>query len=155
MNNLKRIALLIAFCSFLIACADSGADKQKPVQPAPATTAAAKACMDSIIAFDSRVGTIRNHACEKQSLSKTITEYTEALENADFAACPVAFKNAFLKHIQAWRNALAVTDKYPELRGEMHDLFNKIESGDDGPVFKTLVADIWATWADIEKVMKS
>jgi hypothetical protein len=32
----------------------------------------------------------------------------------------------------------------------MHDVFAIIEAGKDSTAFKALVADIWATWAQVE-----
>jgi len=49
---------------------------------------------------------------------------------------------------------LPITDRYPDLREEMHDLFKKLETGKDAEVSKPLVKTIWATWAEVEQAMK-
>ena len=43
-----------------------------------------------------------------------------------------------------------VTDQYPNLRGEMHDLFDIIEKGKDSGAFKTHLKAIWDTWENVE-----
>ena len=112
-----------------------------------------KVCVESIIKKDSELGKVRNHACEKLSLSETIIEYTTALKQLDFSACEKEFEVAFSSHINAWENAVSITDKYPMLRGEMHDLFDKIELTSDSTEFKSLVASIWSTWGEVESAM--
>ena len=110
-------------------------------------------CIKNVIAFDDSLGTIRNHACEKISLSKTIQNYTYALENIDFSNCPTEFSNAFNTHINAWKNMMSLTNKYPNLRAEMHALFDTIKQGKDSIEFKPLLDNIWSTWTDIEKTL--
>ena len=111
-------------------------------------------CIEKIIAADSQLGKIRNHACEKQSLSLTISEYIAALKKLDYSGCPEAFVKAFNRHQQAWLDMIPVTDKYPELRGEMHDLFDIIERASDAETFKIRLKGIWDTWAEVEAAMK-
>lgn len=50
---------------------------------------------------------------------------------------------------------LEITNKYPELRGEMHNLFDQLEKGNDAAEFKRYLKQIWDTWAEIEKFIKS
>lgn len=145
-HNLLFPAFLFTF--LLFNCnnsqpADSSGDSQNPDQT----------CIEKIIAEDEKFGKIRNHACENQSLSQTVIDYTTALEGLDFSECPEAFSNAFKGHIEAWRAVIPATDKYPDLRGEMHDVFEIIETGADSTEFKALVAEVWATWGNVEKAM--
>ena len=86
-----------------------------------------KNCIKNIIAEDESLGKTRNHNCEKISLSETIRIYANGLEALDFAECPEKFSTAFQSHIKAWKEMIIITDKYPNLRGEMHDLFDEIE----------------------------
>ncbi len=111
-------------------------------------------CIERVIALDSSFGKDRNHDCEKISLSATITKYTNRLSELSYDGCAEEFKVAFQGHIKAWQNTMKVTDNYPDLRGEMHDLFDQINTTKDSTVFKPLVKDIWDTWADIEAAMK-
>lgn len=111
-------------------------------------------CVDVILKKDSELGEIRNHACEKISLSKTIDEYVSSLEKLDYSTCPESFTNAFKNHRSAWIDTKQITNRYPELRGEMHDLFDEINKTSDSTEFKKLVKGIWDTWAEVEKASK-
>lgn len=114
-----------------------------------------KECVDYIFKKDDSLGTVRNHACEEISLSETIKQYTSSLNELDFTNCPDDFSDAFNTHITAWNEMIEVTDKYPDLRGEMHDLFDSIEKGKDSIVFKSRLKAIWDTWGPIEKAKKT
>ncbi len=113
-----------------------------------------KNCMEQVIVADDKLGKIRNHACEKQSLNKTIEDYTLGLEQLDFTNCPNHFTLAFKEHIAAWKAIQPITTNYTTLRGEMHDLFKQIESGKDSVIFKQKVKAVWDTWYIIEATMK-
>ncbi|MFN0216717.1 MAG: hypothetical protein ACKVT2_20865 [Saprospiraceae bacterium] len=104
-----------------------------------------KDCMDRIIALDDSLGRLRNHACEKVSISQSIQDYTDGLAKIDFQYCPKIFAAGFEKHRMAWLALLPVTNKYLELRGEMHVVFKQIEAGTDGDQFKLLVKTVWDT----------
>lgn len=45
-------------------------------------------------------------------------------------------------------------EKHPELRGEMHDLFDEVENSKDTNEFKPLLKEIWDTWGAVEVAMK-
>lgn len=143
MNKLKILITLIV-CIALMSCANKKDQKDLAIH------ATAQECIDYVIALDDSLGTIRNHACEKQSLSETIDEYVYNLDNLSFSNCPPAFITAFDEHKDAWVNATEITDNYPDLRGEMHELFEIIENGPDSIAFKLLVAEIWSTWEQVE-----
>jgi len=113
-----------------------------------------KSCIQSIIQQDEVLGGIRNHACEDTTLSSTILAYVEGMEALNFENCPKAFTEAFQKHIDAWRDMITVMDKYPGLRGEMHDLFKQLEEGEDAEAFKTKLDAVWDTWSGVEAAMK-
>lgn len=108
-------------------------------------------CIKSALAIDDSIGKIRNHECERISLSRTISNYTTGMKAIDMKDCPNSFSNAYDLHRKAWDEVLPITNKYPELRGEMHDLFKQIEAGKDSVLFKKRVAAVWATWAEVEK----
>lgn len=110
--------------------------------------------METIIQKDAELGKIRNHACENQSLSRTIEDYIQALEKLSFQNCPEEFAIAFKKHIKAWDQIIPLTNEYPDLRGEMHQLFNIIGDTENGATFKAKVDEIWSTWALVEKEME-
>lgn len=111
-------------------------------------------CIDNILKKDSELGIIRNHACENTSLSKTIDNYVYSLQVLNYNECSTEFIFAFKAHQEAWLSVKKITNNYPDLRGEMHDLFNTINKTKDSTEFKILVKDIWDTWADVEKTAK-
>ncbi len=111
-------------------------------------------CMAEAIALDDSLGRVRNHACETTPLSLTIRQYAAAIAAIDFPGCPEGFGAAFKKHAAAWLALLPVTDQYPDLRGEMHDLFSQLEAGPHAGPFKPLVKAVWDTWGEIEGAMK-
>ncbi len=113
-----------------------------------------KSCVERIIAADETLGDIRNHACEKISLSQTIKNYVAELKALDFNACPSDFTDGFDAHTSAWEDMVAVTDHYPNLRGEMHDLFDKIKEGEHAMEFNLRLKAIWDTWGSIESAIK-
>jgi uncharacterized protein (TIGR02246 family) len=112
----------------------------------------AESAMAKVIALDDFLGKLRNRACQRISLSETIRNYTEALALLDFTTCPADFRSGFEQHRLAWLKLLPFTDRYPDLRGEMHSLFSKMEN--DDPAFKQAVKHVWDTWALVEAAMK-
>lgn len=108
-------------------------------------------CVKEVFAQDDSLGSVRNHACETIPLSQTIVNYTSALKKLDFQHCPEEFEKAFKAHWIAWENMISVVDKYPDMRGEMHDLFDQIELSPDSSSFKLSLKAIWDTWAVVEK----
>ena len=83
--------------------------------------------------------------CEKVSLSETIQVYVDSLSTLDFSSCPEKFASSFQEHIDAWKAMIAVTDNFPDLRGEMHDIFDEIEKSENPGEFKTRLDKIWST----------
>lgn len=135
---------------FFCACSNPNTTTSSTEATAPSVE---KVCINKVIEVDAILGAARNHACEKISLSQTIKEYSKGIDNIDFAQCPKKFTTAFKKHQTAWLNMLMITDKYPDLRGEMHDLFKQLEETQDAERFKILLKDIWDTWAEVEQEM--
>ena len=152
MNHLKYPSsapfLPALFISCLLAMACNKSNIKPPTQEEAALLN--KKCIEMVIANDEILGKERNHACEKISLSKTVKAYSKGLKKLDYGNCSEEFTQAFERHRQAWLGVLPITDKYPELRGEMHDLFAQIEKGKDGEEFKNLVKAIWDTWGEVE-----
>lgn len=107
-------------------------------------------CIKRVFAVDDSIGKIRNQACSALSLEETIENYVRDIEAIDFAACPPAFTAAFRKHKEAWRDMQSVVSHHPDLRGEMHDLFDQIEVSKDSVIFKAKLKEIWDTWALVE-----
>ena len=112
-------------------------------------------CISKIIAIDDSLGKIRNDASNITSLSSTINQYVKSLKELDYNDCPDSFSMAFHNHLQAWINILEITDNYPDLRGEMHTLFNTLEKSEHSEQFKILLNEIWSTWSIIEQEIKN
>ena len=134
---------LTFLCFVLISgCKTSEEKKEAPIS--------AEQCIKAVLEQDSILGNIRNHATETLSLSKTITNYTNGLNELDFNSCPPGFSEAFQAHIDAWIAMTTVTDNYSSLRGEMHDVFDQLELSKDSVAFKIKLKAIWDTWKTIE-----
>lgn len=103
-------------------------------------------CAKGILAADSILGGMRNLETLESSLSFSIDKYTTALKSLDYSACSTDFRRAFMEHIKAWENLKNVTNKYPSFRGEMHEVFKRLERGEEAAQFAELLKDIWATW---------
>lgn len=144
--------ILPIFGIFMLACNNTGM-AQQPASP-PQTNISPKDCIQKIIAADDSLGKVRNHACETISLAETIRNYADALQRLDFSTCPAAFTAAFKKHRQAWLDMIPLMEKYPDLRGEMHVLFEGLEKGEDADTFKPLLKAVWDTWSEIDVLMR-
>lgn len=108
-------------------------------------------CIERIFEQDSILGGIRNRAPQSTTLSEAVITYTNNLESLDYTNCPDDFVQAFQQHIDAWKKITIITDNYPSLRGELHDVFSEVELTKDSTRFKALVKRIWDTWAEVEK----
>lgn len=53
-------------------------------------------------------------------------------------------------HRQAWLDLRQIADDYPDLRGEMHDLFDIMTEGRDSVRFEALIHVVWDTWTVVE-----
>lgn len=111
-------------------------------------------CIEKIFNRDSALGDIRNQASENISLSEAIANYTKELDALDYSNCPGEFVSAFREHIAAWNEVIRVTDNHASLRGEMHDLFGKLEKSQDSTEFKGLLKRVWDTWQAVEESVR-
>ncbi|WP_109098302.1 hypothetical protein [Aquimarina sp. AU58] len=109
-------------------------------------------CVKKIFEKDSIYGDIRNHASEKAPLSEAIHDYTKNVKSLDYSDCPKEFESAFHKHMDAWLDFRKVSDKYPLLRGELHDIFATIEKSEDSTEFKSRLNQILETWKIVEEI---
>ncbi len=145
--NCTNLGIITVVCFIISSCGS----KQKNHEE----ISSQKDCIAYIIRKDDSLGSIRNHACEAMSLSKSITQYVSGIDDLDFSNCPKSFVDAFAEHKKAWRNMKKVTDSLPNLRGEMHDVFDSISKTKYNEAFDPLLKDVWDTWAQIEQSMKS
>jgi hypothetical protein len=111
-------------------------------------------CMSRIIVFDDSLGRIRNHASEKIDLSTTIKQYLKSCRAMNYKNCPLAFNAAIEKHYAAWEKMLPLTNKYPDLRGEMTQLFKQLKTREHAQEFIPLEKAIIDTWVDIDAVLE-
>jgi len=134
--------LLIVMVCFLQSCDRSMNRLKEKHQITPKE----KSRIDRVIAIDDSIGNVRNKQCKNVSMSQAIVNYTGSMKKINMEGTPKQFSKAFTIHIESWEDMLAVTDKYPEMRGEMHDLFLKLEKSNDSLMFKKLKNAIWDTW---------
>lgn len=141
----------IFVCLLLVSCNQKETDEDKKSRSEKSIAVSSKECISKLLEMDDSLGTVRNYACETISLSETIENYAEAMANLPTTSCPEKFVSAYQKHQEAWVAMKSVADQYPDLRGEMHDLFDQIAATKDSVTFKPLLKDIWDTWAEVEK----
>lgn len=136
------VATLLAFG----ACS-SGASRGQATSPN-----AAREAIRSVLARDSELGRMRNHAPESAPVAEAVETYVRELATIDFEGCPPDFEAAFARHRTAWRDSIDFLAGFDELRGEMHDLFDAIRArgGSDRAELEDLERAIWSTWADVE-----
>lgn len=147
MKNIITILSLL----FIISCGNSEVNNTSEV---PVMTDLAMTCIQQVVTMDQSLGSIRTRASENISLSASINQYIESTNVINMKDCPEDFKVAFKKHQEAWLNTLVITDKYPELRGQMHILFEQISQGEDGAALAPLVKAIGDTWVAVEQTIK-
>ena len=142
---MKQLLLFFTICFTIIGCKSNTNEAQVKT----------KSCEEQIIEKDSVFGIIRNHAAEEKSMSVSIENYVAGLKSLDYSNCQESFYNAFYRHIEAWEAMIQVTDSYPDLRGEMHDVFKLLEQTKDSAKFSLALNKIWSTWSDVESQIKN
>lgn len=147
-----KLPLTIVLCSLFLTCNTIG--KKNIENNLEKDNAIGSECMKIVLKRDQEFGEIRNHSSEQISLSETIDLYTSSLKSLDYSNCPEKFRLAFDEHINAWLGIKLVSDKYPEIRGELHDLFTRLENSKDSIEFKIQSKKIWDTWNIIEIMTK-
>ncbi|MEO1258636.1 MAG: hypothetical protein AAFZ15_07555 [Bacteroidota bacterium] len=146
LNSILLLALLFLSCQ---------SNTEKAATALPNDSAETElTCMQSVLKKDGKWGSARNHMCEKISLSETIQVYVDSLTQLNYSGCPEKFATAFRAHIKSWREMIPVTDAFPGLRGEMHDVFKEIENSDNASEFKNKLNRVWDTWYVVEALHK-
>ena len=107
-------------------------------------------CMERVLAVDDSFGTVRNQACARIPLAQAIKGYTQALGSQEMTDCPETFREAFRRHIAAWTDLIQVAERYPDIRGEMHDVFHELEASPDSAIFQAGLDAVWSTWEEVE-----
>ena len=108
--------------------------------------------IDKILEQDTELGTIRNNQPYQIPLHQAVKNYCNSLRQLDYSKTPEVFSLAFIKHVEAWEAAIPEFEKFSELRGELHEIFEKIKPQSED--FLKLESAIWSSWADIESVVK-
>ena len=142
---------IILFC-FLLGCNNQPSNEKRAVEP---TVTQGKSCIDSVMKQDSLLGEKRNTDSRQVPLSQAIRDYTVGIENINFASCPPAFTTAFQKHKEAWTAMTTVTDQYPAIRGELHELFQQLEKSNHAAEFKQHLRAVNDTWTAVEKASQT
>ena len=111
--------------------------------------------MRAVLEQDSQAGTVRNHAPERMPLERAVSAYVADMDAIDLDACPADFAGAFRAHRDAWEAMLPYLARHPDLRGEMHALFDLFEAEDhpSRDEFQPLLEAVWSTWRDLEAVL--
>ena len=143
-----KLALYILGFAFILGCNNSN-QKKNDIDLISETYQAN--CIERILKKDGDLGEIRNHATEKISLSQAINNYINELKSLDFSNCPQNFTSAFTRHIAAWKAITKVTDNHSSQRGELHDIFERLQKSQDSTEFKSLLKVVWDTWHEVEE----
>lgn len=144
---MKRSYLIVSLI-ILFGCKETG---EKRIDSEEKIISASTNCIERIFMTDSIFGAVRNRASEQISMSESISNYTNSLDSMDYTHCPATFKAAFEEHTRAWSQMKNVSDKYPSLRGELHDIFAQLEKSEDSTEFKKLLKGIMDTWKVVEE----
>ena len=110
-------------------------------------------CMASVIKADERLALARNAAPREMPIGDAVRAYLEAFESLDMSECPPPFREAIRRHLGAWRETLPWLDAYPELRGELHEVFDVIGRDERNAEFRAAVGQIIQTWSQVEQAM--
>ncbi len=107
-----------------------------------------------VLSVDGELGIQRNGATETESIVSSIRTYLAGIDGTDFSACPDDFTEAFRWHRDAWEKSIVFFERFPNLRGEMHELFETIrsEGGETQIELERIEALIWDSWAEVEAV---
>lgn len=151
LNSIIKTSLLLVSVLLLFSCKEPNSQRTSSNLK---TEIKDITCIKKILKKDSVLGEVRNHASKTLSLSETINNYTKGLKALDYTKCSEKFKLAMDEHIAAWLTIKLVTDKYPSIRGELHDTFARLEKSEDSTEFKSLVKQIWDTWEVVEESAK-
>jgi hypothetical protein len=139
---LRSTSGTLVACLLLAACATS----------APSNSSSAAAAIRAVLEEDTRLGGVRNHAPEAMPLAEAVGAYVRGLDAIDFGECPADFTAAFERHRDAWQESIRYFEEYPEMRGELHDLFDRIRgvSTDARMRIESIEQNLRGTWAEVE-----
>ena len=118
-----------------------------------ATPPAEERAVDRVLAEDARFGRARDEAPRLVPIAQAVEGYVAGLASVKLTDCPDDFAVAFTDHSQAWALMVPFLRRYPDLRGELHDVFEWLESEDNSEAeeFKKLLQAVWDTWKKVEE----
>jgi hypothetical protein len=142
-------AIGLAFATALLC--GCGGEAPTP-ENAAAANEPARVCIESVLAEDSELGKVRNHAPETAPIAESARAYVQGLHGLDFTNCPAAFAEAFARHRAAWEASIVFFEAHGERRGEMHDVFDAIRAvgGETAATLRAHESEIWGTWSEVE-----
>lgn len=108
-----------------------------------------RSCIDRVIAMDDSLATLRNHATETLSMGTAIRQYVNGMVRIPYNECPEAFMGAMSRHRQAWLDMITLVNEYPDLRGEMHALFDQVKQEQNGKKIEEQLVKIRDTWTEV------
>ncbi len=76
-----------------------------------------------VLDLDMKLGADRDIYCQQHSLAEAVKKYVLEIRAVDFSGCSDEFSAAFIRHTAAWENSIPFFERFPDLRGEMHELF--------------------------------
>lgn len=122
----------------------------------PDATLSQREAIAHVIAVDEAAGAARNQGTLTQAAASVVRAYADALREIDLEQTPPDFRAAWIAHIEAWEAMLPYLQQHDALRGEMHELFDRLlsESNPSAADFKRLHDEVWSTWADVEQAMR-
>lgn len=113
------------------------------------------AAIRAVIEQDSRLGKLRNHFSEDAPVARAVEEYVAGLDALDLEHCPPDFVRALHRHRDAWHGSIAFFEEFPNLRGEIHDVFEMIRARDHSSRarLEAVEAEILSTWVAVQNSM--
>ncbi len=109
-----------------------------------------------ILEIDKELGSKRNQRSRTVSIGVAVREYVANVKAIDLARCPRPFRKALENHLAAWTDSLKFFDTVPDLRGEMHSLFDKLRSEEaTRESILEIEKAIWGTWMEVEKAQQA
>lgn len=114
----------------------------------------ARDAMRRVFKVDELISDLRNHLPEKTTIAIAVANYVRGLDKIDFSGCPPEFVGAFKKHRHAWAASVQFFAQFDDLRGEMHELFDRIRErkDDSSRQLERHFKAIMSTWEELSAV---
>ncbi len=116
---------------------------------------AARRAMMQVMEIDRVLAAQRDEMPESLPVADAVASYVSGLAAINFDECPDDFTDAYRRHRQAWEESIPFLKEHPQLRGEMHGLFDEIRQMDKS-ISEQLDRHLQAigeSWSDVETAM--